>query len=398
VRIAHVTATFPPYHGGTGNVAFHHARVLSRRGHAVTVFTAAPAGGAAATAEGPGFPVAYLPVRWRLGNAPYTPDLGRALEGFELIHLHWPYIFGAEMALAAARRQRVPLVVTYHNDLLAPGWRGAAFAAYRHLSQGRVLRAADQVVATSLDYARASHLRRLAAQGAVVAVPNGVDLERFRPKAAPDPAARARWGVPPGAPLVLFVGALDRAHWFKGVPLLLQAVARLPEAHVVVAGDGDLRSGLQAEGARLLGPRAHFLGRVADADLPGLYGAADVTVLPSTTRGEAFGMVLVESMACATPVVASDLPGVRSVVSHGEDGLLVPPGQTAALAEALAGLLDDPGLRRRMGARGRAKVQARYSWEAVADGLEGVYAAAARGLTAGRVRRGWAGGPAGGVA
>ena len=379
MRIAHVTATFPPYHGGTGNVAYHHARVLSQRGHDVTVFTAAPAGGEVPPEGRLPFPVAYLPARWRMGNAPYTPELSAALRGFDLIHLHWPYIFGAEMALAAARRAHVPLVVTYHNDLLAPGWRGAAFAAYRHLSQSRVLGQADQVVATSLDYAGHSHLRPLARRGRVVAVPNGVDVDRFAPAEARDPTPRERWGVAPGAPMVLFVGALDRAHWFKGVPVLLEAVTRVPGAAVVVAGEGDLRRELQALGASRLGERCHFAGRVPAAALPGLYQAADVTVLPSTTRGEAFGMVLLESMACGTPVVASDLPGVRSVVEHEGDGLLVPPGRADALATALGRLLADADLRGRMGARGRAKVVARYSWEAVADGLEGVYAAVLRG-------------------
>lgn len=382
MRIAHVTATFPPYHGGTGNVAYHHARVLAARGHAVTVFTAAPAGVALPSHGDAPFPVAYLPVRWRVGNAPYTPGLARALRGFDLIHLHWPFIFGAEMVAAAAHRAHVPLVVTYHNDLLAPGWRGLAFAAYRHLSQPWVLGTADQVVATSLDYARHSDLRTLARRpGRVVAVPNGVDVQQFRPEPFGHTEMRYRWGVPHGSPVVLFVGALDRAHWYKGVPVLIEAMIPHPQAHLMIVGDGDMCAALSRRGEELLGARSHFVGAYSGQELVAAYQVADVVVLPSLIV-ESFGMVLVEGMACGKPVIASDGPGVRTVVDHGANGLLVAPGRVDVLSAALGSMLADPGLGRAMGVCGRAKAVACYSWDSVVDALEMVYASVLSGCRA----------------
>src|SRR5262245_47209165 len=117
LRVAHVVATFPPHWGGTGNVAFHNALELARRGLDVTVLTAAvPLG---AWRDPPELRVRRLPTRFRLGNAPFAPGLLAALARFDVVHLHWPFIFGAELVWLACRLGDVPYVVTYHHDLRA---------------------------------------------------------------------------------------------------------------------------------------------------------------------------------------------------------------------------------------------------------------------------------------
>jgi glycosyltransferase involved in cell wall biosynthesis len=124
---------------------------------------------------------------------------------------------------------------------------------------------------------------------------------------------------------------------------------------------------------------------VPAADLPAHYALCDLLALPSTTMGEAFGLVLLEAMATAKPVVASNLPGVRSVVADGADGLLVRPGDAADLAAKLRVLLDDPARRMEMGRRGRQKVEAHYDWPVVIPRLARVYdQALAGGRGAGR--------------
>jgi glycosyltransferase involved in cell wall biosynthesis len=112
---------------------------------------------------------------------------------------------------------------------------------------------------------------------------------------------------------------------------------------------------------------------VSALSLPLHYALSDVVVLPSTTRGEAFGLVLLEAMASGIPVVASHLPGVRAVVDHGRNGLLVPPGDSSALAAAIADLLGDPARRVRMGHDGRRKVESVYDWRLLASQLEQLY-------------------------
>jgi len=340
---------------------------MHERGHEITVFTAAQKDRGASLPEF-SFPVRYLPVTFRLGNAPLTPSLTKCLQGFDGIHLHYPYIFGAELTLRASRRFNIPFVVTYHNDLIANGLRGFLFNVYNRTLHPKVLKAARLVMATSEDYAQHCFLKDISGL-AIRAVPNGVDVDHFCPGEGIRPK-----GVPEGSPLALFVGALDKAHYFKGLPVLLQAISELPEWHLAVVGEGDLKETYQSE---ILTPevqnRVHWMSAVDETGLRNLYRSATVTILPSTTLGEAFGLVLVESMACGTPVIASDLPGVRSVVpTHEQLGWLVPPQDAEALVDRLRTVATMAG-RQEMGVLVSEWVQTRYSWERIGDHLNGVY-------------------------
>jgi glycosyltransferase involved in cell wall biosynthesis len=374
VRIAHVTATFPPYRGGTGNVCFHHARELARRGHSITVLTAALPG-APAYEQRDEIAIRRLRPLARIGNAPLLPTLLPALRGFDVIHLHYPFILGAEIVRLAAALTSTPLVLSFHNDLIGDGARAQLFAHYQRLSARITVRGAARLCVVSGDHYAASVLRRSLRpeRPPVVELPNGVDLDRFQPDQTAD-AVRARYGIPGDARLLLFVAALDRAHHFKGLSTLLQALARLPQSiRLLAVGDGDLRPSYEREVAALgLTGRVTFAGALDHAATAPLFSAADVTVLPSTPP-ESFGLVLVESLACATPVIASNIPGVRTVVQHGRDGLLVPPGDPAALADAIEQITSDDAARAYMGRHGRARVTERYDWRQIAAQLERLY-------------------------
>jgi glycosyltransferase involved in cell wall biosynthesis len=374
LRIAHVTATFPPYLGGTGNVCFHNARELVRRGHEVHVIT--PASAKCADEEMlQGITVKRLGSLLSSGNAHVVPGLLRHLRGFDVVHLHYPFI-GGEVAALAAKWAGVPLVITYHQDVLLRGPMKLVEATIRHTLGRAALRSADRVLFTTLDYARSSYVYPMLhpVEHAIDELPNGVDSSAFCP---PDSVenCRKRLKLPVDQAVILLVARLDRAHYFKGVDVFLEAFGRLPDdVRAVVVGDGDLRARYQEIAERNgIADRVTFAGRVADDDLPAFYQAADITVLPSTTMGEAFGLVLVESMACGTPVIASNLPGVRSVVSHEVDGLLVDPGDAGELASAINRLLSDHCLRAEMGREGRFKVERRYDWSSIGDRLESVY-------------------------
>ena len=131
---------------------------------------------------------------------------------------------------------------------------------------------------------------------AIGVLANGVDVTAFAPGPAPR-RLRQRYGLGDGDQVALLVGALDKAHYFKGVDVFLQALSRLPaHVHGLIVGDGDLRPAYQAQAVTLgIADRVAFAGRVPGGDLADHYRFADVTVLPSTTMGEAFGLVLVES-------------------------------------------------------------------------------------------------------
>jgi glycosyltransferase involved in cell wall biosynthesis len=374
MKVAHVTATFPPYHTGTGVVCYHNALGLARLGHEVTVYTADE------TLSDYPYPgeisVHHLPVLLRLGNAPLLPSLWN-IAAFDVVHLHYPFYFGAEMLFLKSLLGDSRYVVTYHQDVLFEGWLRLPERLHHALLGRQILGRAAKVLATSEDYARASRLAPLARArpGLVDELPNGVDARRFHP-GVEGRAVRDHYDLRPEDRTVLFVGALDRAHYFKGISVLLQALGRIsdPGLRLLVVGDGDLRAVYKRQAQEIgVAARVTFCGRVPDADLPAHYAASDLLVLPSTTMGEAFGVVLLEAMACGKPVIASNLPGVRSVVEDGQDGLLVRPGDAADLAEKVQRLLADAPGRREMGERGRKKVEQRYDWPRIVPRLEKVY-------------------------
>lgn len=374
MRIAHVTATFPPYRGGTGNVCFHNARELARRGHDVHVFTAATPKAPAYETQN-AITIHRLRPLLRFGNAPVLPGLIRALRGFDILHLHYPF-FGGEITTLAAHLNRTPLIVTYHQDVLLSGVLGAIERVLRWTLGRWTLRSAKRLLFTSRDYGQASYVQSFLQDRAhrIGALPNGVDATTFAPGNAAS-QFRTTLGVTADDRVALMVAGLDRAHYFKGVNVFLAALAHLPPtAKGVIVGDGDLRTAYETTAITLgLGDRVRFVGRVADQALPDYYRMADVTVLPSVTMGEAFGLVLVESLACGTPVIASDLPGVRTVVRKTQGGHVVTPGSVAELTTALEQMLNNDADRQAIGRRGQAEVAARYDWRQIGAQLETIY-------------------------
>lgn len=378
MRIAHVTATFPPYYAGTGLVCYHQAEGLARLGHQVAVFTAAGSSGDCLSPEG--VTVHRLPALFRIGNAPFLPGL-LEMRDFDVVHLHYPFIFGAEMIRVVSAIRHVPYVLTHHNDLIGDGGRRYLFDAYTAVVAPLVFQGARKWLVVSLDHAASCRLAPLFRRrwADVVEIPNGVDTNLFRPDVDGRPVRR-RLGIPERARVLLFVGALDRAHHFKGAGYLLRAFARMRDGNLwlMLVGDGDLRPSLEVLAEKLgVAPRVRFVGAVPHRDLPPFYAASDLVVLPSFPP-ESFGMVLIEAMACGRPVLAHDISGVRTVVCNGEDGLLARPGDTDDLLEKMRALLDDPRRRRMMGMRGRAKVQERYAWARIIPRLLEVYQEVAR--------------------
>ncbi len=191
---------------------------------------------------------------------------------------------------------------------------------------------------------------------------NGFDAERFCPQ-EPDLELRRRY-APDGENIVLYAGRL--IPW-KGVQYALTALAGVPGAVLLVAGDGHYRGALEEQaGQEGVAGRTHFLGNVPHGDLPRLLGISDVLVATSFAS-ETFGIALVEAQSCGVPVVASRFGGFPEVVQDGVTGLLVPPQDPRALAGALRELLADPARRQEMGQAGRRWVWERFHWEKVAE-------------------------------
>jgi glycosyltransferase involved in cell wall biosynthesis len=375
LRIAHVVATFPPYLGGAGTAASEIADELARRGHHVEVFTAKAEG----TPPSNSATVHRIDPLFAIGNAPLLPPLA-GIGGFDVLHLHYPFIFGAELLHVARLRRRVPFVVSYHNELIGDGLRAPLFAAWERMWGAATLRAAARVCVVSELHAHSvPNLRRLARRSPhkLVEIPNGVDLRHFAP--GPSGAAlRAAEGIPDDAVVAVFVSTLDRAHFLKRPDLAIDALAAAADErlHLLVVGGGNWLDRLQrrAAAAGLTG-RVTFLGAVDHDRLPDVLRAADVLLV--TSDRESFGIVLLEGMACGLPTVSTDPVGVRAVVRPGETGLLGPVGDAAGLGAALRRMVDlGPAGRAAVGSAGRTVCERHYGWPAVVDRVEAVYAEA----------------------
>ena len=380
LRIAHLTATFPPYPGGAGNTAFRFAKGQAERGHHVEVFTA-PADG---ERPDPGAAIVHRidPV-FAIGNAPLIPRIA-AVDGFDVVHIHYPFIFGSELTLLGRlgrSRRRQALLVHYKNRLIAKGPRRAAFETYERTVAPVLVRAADRICVLSPDHvASVPYLRRIAERdpAKLVEMPNGVDTELFHP--GPDEAGiRGREAIPDDAVVAAFVATLDRAHHFKRLDVAIDAIAASPspDVHLLVAGGGELLEDFRRRAASAgVAERVHFLGHVPHTELPSVLRASNLLLL-TTEPPESFGIVLIEAMACGLPTIATKYPGVRAVVEEGETGLLVARGDPQAVAGAIRRLVDvGPEGRERMGAAGREKAERLWSWPSLLDRMDVAYAEA----------------------
>jgi glycosyltransferase involved in cell wall biosynthesis len=230
-------------------------------------------------------------------------------------------------------------------------------------------RASDLVVALTPGLARRLVEHHRVPRGRVAVIPSATDPTHFAP--VEGGVARRRLGFDPDRPVVGFIGLFYR---HQGVPTLLHALAKLapgmPRLLGLIVGDGAMRRSWERMACALgLDEGVRFTGQVPYADAPAYVNAMDVVAAPFTAhRGETSPFKVLDALACARPVVASDIPSVRPLAESGAV-VLVPPDDPAALADALAALLADPGRRVAMGWKGRGFVERHASWDRTAARL-----------------------------
>jgi phosphatidyl-myo-inositol alpha-mannosyltransferase len=345
--------------GGINNQIRAQARALRRLGHAVEV--AGSASGWLAAGErslGRTFPVTFGGTESGFGVDPRAfAAAGRLLrEPFDIVHVHEPLM--PLVPWIVLMRSRAPLVGTFHVHR-EEGHRLYASTAWALQPLARRLRA-RVAVSEAARRTVAPHF-----PGAYEIVPNGIEVDRFR-IAQPRPPGWRR-----DRRHVLYVGRLEPR---KGVEHLVRAMAQVhrqaPDVTLAIVGDGSERMRL-THLSHELGVPVQFAGRVTDEALPAYLQAADVVCSPAL-GGESFGIVLLEAMACAKPIVASRIEGYEALVGGSECAALVPPGDADALATALLALLESADRRRALGERGVALVRD-YEWAVIAPRLVSIY-------------------------
>jgi glycogen synthase len=368
-------ARFDPI-GGMQNHTAALTRCLDDLGLRQTVLTsrlAARSGttrlGTHAVVRRSGLRIPRLRQLWALCALPHALVPGRGRRRVDLVHGHQGEdIATLALGLLAAARHRCSLVVTLHCSVRHTFAGGSPKARFLRLVGGAVERAA---------------VRRAAA--VIVLVPRTAellgedDVPRDKVHVLPsgfDPALfeRPTEDVFPGVPHPR-IGYVGRLAEQKRPDLLVEAFGDLEEtASLIVVGDGPLRPQVEAAVRRSRArDRITLSGFVPHQQVPAVLRSVDLLVLPSIY--EEMGSVLAEAMACGLPVVASDVGGIPDVVSDGETGILVPPGDVPALSKALDGVLKDSSLRTRLGAEARRQ-SSRYSWPGLAARIADLYDAA----------------------
>jgi len=316
---------------------------------------------------------------------PLVRDLAMAaaIEKADVVHCHTWYTHFA--GCLVQQLTGAALVLTTHSLEPHRPWKveqlGTAYNASTWLEK-TAYQNADGVVAVSEAMRRDVHDLYGVADDRIRVIPNGIDLDQYRPN--PDRAVLSRHGIDPKKPFVLFVGRITRQ---KGIIHLVNAIQYIhPGAQIVLCAGAPDTEEIGREMTERVERARHetanavvWIARMLPKEeVIALYSQASLFVCPSVY--EPFGIINLEAMACGTPVVASAVGGIREVVAPGETGLLVPfeargaidfeprdPERFARdLAEAINGLLDDPERRRRMGARARERVERLFGWKSVA--------------------------------
>jgi glycosyltransferase involved in cell wall biosynthesis len=314
--------------------------------------------------------VVYEVRAYGLGtNAPLSPSMpwrARRLHRewqFDAAHLHFPDPMSHAAALALPGS--IPIIISWHSDIVRQKRLRVLYQPFLN----RILKRAAAVVVGTPEHLRSSQvLPGAGVEHKTFQVPYGVDFARFKQPGPRAAEIRRRFGE-------RIVFALGRHVYYKGFEFLIDAMAHLPDARLLLGGEGPLTGELRRRAEALgVAGRVGFLGRIPEDELADFYFACDVFCMPSVEPAEAFGLVQVEAMACARPVVCCDLRnGVTYVNRHNITGLVVPPRDATALATALRDLLNDPALRQSLGKAGAARVRGEFSLQAQCDRMLAVY-------------------------
>lgn len=380
MRVLHIGKYYPPFAGGMENFLADLLPALRTQGvtTAALVHDEQPRRHGLSPSPDDDPPIYRAPSYGRLLYAPISPAfpfwLARAIREFQpdVLHLHMPNT-SAFWALAIPTARRLPWVIHWQADVVATPlerWLGRAYRLYRPFEQ-RLLAASQAVIVASPPY-RDTSTALAPWRDRCQVIPLGLGSTEA-PVIHPDAQAQAEalWGDASWRVL-----AIGRLTYYKGHDVLIRAAAELESCQIRIVGSGEQQQSLETLIQALeLTTRVQLLGFQPEAILHALLSSCDVLCLSSLDRAEAFGMVLLEAMRFGKPVIASDIPGsgVGWVVREAGHGLLVPPGDSAKLAEALRQLQADPQQRRVFGQAGATALRERFSIAPVAMAIAELY-------------------------
>jgi len=368
MKIVQTPVRFYPFIGGVENYVYYSAKELVKLGHNVTVICAnEPSIEKNGVIEGIRFK--RLSYFGKIANTNITPGLPFTLskEDFDVIHTHIPTPWSADWSNIYSKLKKKPLVVTYHNDIIGNGFAEYIARFYNGSALKSLLNNADRIIITQANYLKSSpYLEDYSHK--IEVIPNGVDVEKFK-----------QLDIDKQKNTLFFLSLLDEFHKYKGLDYLLKALVKvkneIPDVKLIVGGKGvllDHYAGMANEYG--LKDNVEFHGFIPDEKIVEYYNRCSVFVLPSiSSKQEGFGIVVLEALACETPVISTEIVGVAADVKKSNSGIIIPPRDVDELANAIIKILSHDDKSKEMGKNGRILVEKSYTWYRVAKMMENVY-------------------------
>ncbi len=375
MKVCLVAPYFAPARGGAETYTLQvYTRLREKYGHEIFIVTTRRGHGSILIEERVGFKTYILSAGMKVSNTPVGLGWRRklreifAIEQPDVINAYTPVPFLADIAERA--RGHIPFVLTVFNDIEKSTMLGRLMATGYYCVLGdKTLEQSDGIVVLS-DYYVATSRRLGAHRSKLTVVTGGVDTDLFHPLPSDGLAIRKDYE---GRRIVLFVGSMDATHAHKGLDILIRSIAQLRDRYenilLLAVGKGDAIPKYQKL-ANEFGLDGHVLfpGPVEDSELADFYRLADVCVLPSTNRSEGLGLVLIEALACQTPVIGTRVGGIPFAVLDNVTGLLVEPRDVNALAAAIDRILADSDLATLLSTNGYRYVKEHFTWNASVEG------------------------------
>lgn len=325
-----VTYIPPTYIGGGQTYIYYLTKELYKLGVNIKVFTSKPSVTSSSEWDWSHARICGCKPILRVSNTPIMPTLFPKMvedDAYDIVHTDVPQAYSCDVSALVSQLKRKPLIITYHCDLLP----SLISKIYSIILSKYTLERADKIIATTRSYSKTSPLLSRFMKKVEV-IPMGIDLERFsvrnRQKFSKD--IRDRHDIGEDEYILLFVGGLNNPHKYKRVDILINAFSgileRRSDVRLIIVGEGELRRSYEDLCSRLgIKNKVIFTGYVSNEELPKYYCVSDLFVLPSLTREEAFGIVLLEAAACGSIPICFDIPGPSEVCKE-VGGFVAPIG------------------------------------------------------------------------
>jgi len=356
MKIAQVVCVYPPSIGGIGTAAEKLQKIFSSH-YETFVFTVKNN----ESKQDLNNIIKIKPI-FKLGHGAILFSLLKKLKKFDIIYFHYPF-FGTGLIIWLFKilNPDKKIIIHYHMDVKQKNLLYRLLSLAEEIIKKSLFKKSNLIISASLDYIKNGQMKKIYEKypQKFIEIPFSINTEEFKPKDNIENKDKT----------ILFVGGLDKAHYFKGVNILLQAAALIKniEFKLKLIGSGDLLEDFKKIAQDLkISDKTIFLGKVNKEELIKNYQEAKVLVLPSINNNEAFGIVLIEAMACGTPVIASNLPGVRSVFENNKSGLLIEPGNINDLKNKLEIILNEDKSNE-MGKNAYQLIREKYSDEVIKE-------------------------------